>query len=207
MAAPLSFPGPRHTQDRAFAMLPAAASTISAALTAIIVVVVALAIREDLLRHRIPNALNLSALTLGLGLALLGAGVGGLAQAAGGVLVGCAALLPIYLLGGMGAGDVKLMSAAGAYLGPSGALLAAAVALVAGAVLAVGIVIWRVAQARSQPATAPSIVSSSASRTAASIALVRKERFPYAIAIAVGVVVVLWLRGALGSLLAVAGVQ
>lgn len=188
-------------------MLPAAGSTLPAVSTAIIVVVVALAIREDLLRHRIPNALNLSALTLGLGLALLGAGVGGLGQAASGVLVGFAALLPIYLLGGMGAGDVKLMSAAGAYLGPSGALLAAAVALVAGAVLAMGIVIWRMSQAKSLEVTSPSIEAPPRPRTAAAIARARKERFPYAIAIAVGVVAVLWLRGALGGLMAVAGIQ
>jgi prepilin peptidase CpaA len=106
----------------------------------------------------------------------------------------------------MGAGDVKLMSAAGAYLGPGGALLAAASALVAGAVLAVGICVWRVSQSRRMAQGSPSVGTSAAWRVAASIAIVRKERFPYAIAIAVGVITVLWLRGALGGLAAVAGV-
>jgi prepilin peptidase CpaA len=188
-------------------MLPIAGLEISAALTGVLCVVVALAIREDLLRHRIPNALNATALALGLGLAFLGAGTDGLVHAAGGVVVGFAALAPLYLLGGMGAGDVKLMSAAGAYLGPSAALLAAASALVAGAVLAVGIGAWRVAQTRRMVQTYPSTGTSAAWQVAASIAIVRKERFPYAIAIAVGVITVLWLRGALANLAAVAGVQ
>lgn len=47
---------------------------------------------------------------------ILGGAGGGLA-ALGGLAVGFAALIPFYALGGLGAGDVKLMAAAGSLLG------------------------------------------------------------------------------------------
>lgn len=47
---------------------------------------------------------------------VLGGAPGGLA-ALGGLAVGLAALMPFYALGGLGAGDVKLMAAAGSLLG------------------------------------------------------------------------------------------
>src|SRR5262249_41300396 len=40
-----------------------------------------------------------------------------IAGSLGGVLFGFAALVPLYVLGGMGGGDVKLMAAIGAWLG------------------------------------------------------------------------------------------
>jgi prepilin peptidase CpaA len=47
---------------------------------------------------------------------ILGGSAGGLA-ALGGLAVGFAALIPFYALGGLGAGDVKLMATAGSLLG------------------------------------------------------------------------------------------
>ena len=68
---------------------------------------------------------------------LVGGGVAGLGSAAGGWLVGCAAFLPFFLLGGMGAGDVKLMAALGAWVGPHTAIWVALYAGLAGGPLAV----------------------------------------------------------------------
>ena len=49
-------------------------------------------------------------------------GLPGLGLSLGGWLVGCALFLPWFLLRGMGAGDVKLLAALGAWLGPRDAL-------------------------------------------------------------------------------------
>ena len=53
-----------------------------------------------------------------------------------GLVLGLGLFLPFYLLGVMGAGDVKLMAMVGAFIGPSHVLWAALYTLVAGGVLA-----------------------------------------------------------------------
>ena len=178
----------------------------SASLTGALLVVLALAVRSDLLRNRVPNSLNLAGLILGVGLSALAAGPIGVGYSVAGTVVGCAALMPFYFLRGMGAGDVKLMGAAGAFLGPIDALLAGALALVVGALVAVVIICWRLVEPRVQLLEDSSGAAALGSRRiATTISTVRKERFPYAIAIAVGVLAVLWWRGSLGSLLGASG--
>lgn len=73
----------------------------------------------DLRYRRIPNWLNLSAITLGLGVNLLLFEFHGFVLALLGL--GCSLLVyvPLYLVRGMGAGDVKLMAAVGAIVGPT----------------------------------------------------------------------------------------
>jgi prepilin peptidase CpaA len=179
---------------------------IRAVMTGAVLIVLALAVREDLLRQRIPNVLNASALVLGLAMGSLVEGVSGLMNSVGGALVGCAALVPFYLRRGMGAGDVKLMAAVGSFLGPSSALLAAAVALVAGCVLALAIVVSRLIETRAVPEASAPGAATAAWRAAATFSISRNERFPYAVAIGIGVVTVLWLQGALGGLWAALGI-
>jgi prepilin peptidase CpaA len=67
---------------------------------------------------------------LGAGTALLG------------VLVGLALFLPLYLLRAMGAGDVKLLAALGAFMGPVEVIGLALSVLVAGGLLAVLRMLW-----------------------------------------------------------------
>lgn len=88
----------------------------------------------DSLRHRIPNVLTVSAATVGLVLGVSTLGVTGLIAAGEGLLVGLFLFLPLYLLGGFGAGDVKALAAAGSFLGPHGALVATACTLIAGGI-------------------------------------------------------------------------
>lgn len=73
----------------------------------------------DLRIRRIPNWLNLSGLLLGLGLNLYFESLHGLMSSAGGLLLALCIYIPLYALRGMGAGDVKLMAAIGAMVGPS----------------------------------------------------------------------------------------
>lgn len=60
-----------------------------------------------------------------------------------GTVVGLALLLPAYAIGGMGAGDVKLLAGVGAWIHSTHTAYAFAVSVIAGAVLAVLMVLYR----------------------------------------------------------------
>lgn len=96
------------------------------------------AIGTDLHSSRIPNWLTFST----MGFALLGHtwtyGTSGTLFSMAGLGVGLALFVIPYAAGGMGAGDVKLMAAIGALLGPEGALLSGLLAIMIGGVYAVG---------------------------------------------------------------------
>ena len=153
--------------------------------------VLAAAVWLDFARHRIPNVLTFGALGAGLLLSAVGAGLDGAVTAFAGAAVAIACFMPVYLMKGMGGGDVKLMAAAGAFLGPFNAFLAAMLTLAAGAVLGVAVLAWRILELRT---------NSGALASGPALAQMRKERFPYAAAIAVGVITTLWLRGLLQPL-------
>jgi prepilin peptidase CpaA len=101
---------------------------------------------DDLRRRSISNRINLGGLAAGLVCHTASRGLAGLAWSAGGAAVGFAVFLAVYCLGGMGAGDLKLMAAFGALLGPSCILIAALLAAPIGAVMAVACLLgnWRV---------------------------------------------------------------
>jgi len=91
----------------------------------------------DLRTRRIPNALT--ATLAGLGIGMAAAGVSGVTLPASllGFVVGLALMMPGHVLGATGAGDVKLMAAMGAIVGPALAVSAFLFTAVAGGVLAV----------------------------------------------------------------------
>jgi prepilin peptidase CpaA len=60
-----------------------------------------------------------------------------------GMAVGLGLLLPLYAIGGMGAGDVKLLAGLGAWMGATHTLYAFCVTAIAGAVLSIAMVMWR----------------------------------------------------------------
>ncbi|MEW5875160.1 MAG: prepilin peptidase [Candidatus Zixiibacteriota bacterium] len=73
----------------------------------------------DLLWRRIPNVVTLPTVGIGLLLGSILGGWKGLGLAAAGMGAGFVLMIVPYYLGGMGAGDVKLMAAIGALLGLS----------------------------------------------------------------------------------------
>jgi prepilin peptidase CpaA len=78
----------------------------------------------DLRFRRIPNWLTLSGVLLGIGLnLLLGSSDYNWRSALMGLGLAFGVYFPLYLLRGMGAGDVKLMSAIGALVGPGNWLI------------------------------------------------------------------------------------
>ena len=70
----------------------------------------------DLRNFRVYNALTVPLLLTGLVYHAIDDGAAGLYESAGGMLVGFGTLIVFYAMGGLGAGDVKLMAAIGAWL-------------------------------------------------------------------------------------------
>ena len=161
-------------------------------------------LRGRLLRHRIPKRAESGCAGPGAWPGVIGRRVatGWSFHAAAVRWSDAPSLVPFYLLRGMGAGDVKLMAAAGAFLGPSRRIARGRPCRSSpGAVLAVGD--HCVATGRARPIQWVGVDRGRSSRgwrrRQRRLSIVRKERFPYAVAIAVGVVATLWLQGSLGS--------
>ena len=102
-----------------------------------------IAVASDLRRHRIPNFLIVLGLALGLAGQAYSGGIGGLGDGALGLLVGFGVFLPLYALGGMAAGDVKLMAMVGSFMTPNTALWTALFSLIAGGMCGVLLVLVR----------------------------------------------------------------
>jgi prepilin peptidase CpaA len=107
-------------------------------------------------------------------------------------------LFPLFVLGGMGAADVKLLAAVGAWLGPAGALWTGLYGAVAGGVLAL-----IVSVARGYAGTALKNVGRMLRlwtvvgiQPVAGLTLAEKTtvRLPYALPLAAGALVTLWLH-------------
>ena len=111
---------------------------------AIVTVLVCSCALADLRRGRIPNALTLGALALGIAVhgSVPGTG-GGVVFALAGAAAGGGLFIVPFALGGMGGGDVKLMAAVGAWVGPSAVLWVALFAALAGGALALVHLAWR----------------------------------------------------------------
>jgi len=91
----------------------------------------------DIRTRRIPNLLTFGSAAAALIYHGATGGLAGLFDSMGGWLVGALLFAPMFLLGGMGAGDVKLLAALGAWLGPWSGLWVGVYSSVAGGVFAV----------------------------------------------------------------------
>lgn len=97
---------------------------------------------------RVPNKLTLPMIVAGWIYSMIAYHVtgdgwyAGLGWSLAGTAVGLATLLPAYSIGGMGAGDVKMMGAIGAWIYCANTFYAFCVSAIVGAVLSVGMVLW-----------------------------------------------------------------
>ena len=168
----------------------------SAAWAAVALAVAACAF--DLRTRRIPNALTFGAAAAGFLFHGLFSGLAGFGWSVAGWAVGLLLFLPLFLLRGMGGGDVKLLAAIGAWIGPGTVIWVALFASIAGGVFALALALtrgytrqaftnlwgllsyWKVMGMRPNPAltleTAPA------------------SRLPYALPMAAGLGLALWLR-------------
>ena len=139
----------------------------------------------DLRTRRIPNALTAAMAGIGIGLAATGISGVSLGAAALGFVFGFLLMLPGHALGATGAGDVKLMAAVGAIVGPAVVFKAFLFTAVAGGVLAVAVALRRRRFAATLAGTARIIATPGDARREIRSA-VPDSRFAYGPAIAVG---------------------
>jgi prepilin peptidase CpaA len=165
---------------------------------AIVLTVAAVAVVCDIRARRIPNVLTFGAAGAALVFALATGGASGLGLAAAGWFAGALLFFPFFALGGMGAGDVKLLAALAAWLGPLDAVWLAIFAAMAGGIFGVIVALlhgylrqalanvwlmlmhWRVSGL--QPVAGLTLRDN------------RAPRLAYAIPIMIGVMCTLWRR-------------
>ena len=176
------------------AMLELMVSLVLSGRTGVLLLLLATAAVIDVRSHRIPNWLVLS----GAVYALVYNTVfppwlhGTFLFPLGGLGLGLAMFLPLYLLRAMGAGDVKLLAMCGAFLGSNEIWRAALVVLITGGVLGVVFVLANGSALRVyQNLTALFRVGALDTMTGAVPSLripasVSAGRLPYGVAIAVG---------------------
>lgn len=152
----------------------------------------------DLRTRRIPNILTFGAAVLAIALHAYFGGWTGAGIALLGWIVGAAFFFPLFALGGMGAGDVKLLAALGACLGPAVTIWLALFSAIAGG--AMGLIVsvmsgyltqaivnilwmfrfWRA----SGPKPVPEVT----------LATHKGPRLAYALPVFAGLMVTLWLQ-------------
>jgi prepilin peptidase CpaA len=153
----------------------------------------------DIRQHRIPNTLVVLVLLVGLIANVAVDPIPGIIDWTAGLLISFIIFIPFYVGGGMGAGDVKLMAAVAALLGPTAGTIATASTLVAGMPLALIIVAYRRSRAShysvaAAPATNLRFHHDAASGSENAVEGKTKS-IPYAAAIATGAIIALWWSG------------
>ena len=141
----------------------------------------------DLRTRRVPNALTATFAVVAFAVAATGLGRISIGAALVGCVLGIAFMLPGHIFGATGAGDVKLFAAAGALLGPMPTIRAFMYTAMAGGVLALIVAVRRRRLQRTIGATAR-LVSQGSVAAAEIEAPETDNRFAYAPAIAIGVV-------------------
>ena len=165
--------------------------------TGVLIAALVVAAWSDVKTGRIPNELVYSGIAVALAYSGLAPVRGAdLLSALGGLGIGLVLLLPLYLMRAMGAGDVKLMAMAGAFLGFPDALTALLASFLAGGVLSL-VVALRKRSLRLALTNLALMVRGAARRglrlDAADTALTA-GRMPYGVAIAAGTIGYLVLR-------------
>jgi prepilin peptidase CpaA len=160
------------------------------------VLTVAAACVSDVSTSRIPNALTFAAAALAVVFHATAPGGLGVTHAVLGLSVGLAVFFPLFALGAMGAGDVKLMAAIGAWVGWNPVILVALYGSVAGGVLALVVAARRryLKQAFSNIRMLGMfwLVNGLKPLPELTLESTHTLRLPYAVAIAAGLAVTLW---------------
>ena len=151
----------------------------------------------DLRSRRIPNSLSGPALLTGVSVNWLLSGPAGLVHSLAGMLLLILLLIAPFALGGIGGGDVKMMAAVGAWLGPR----LGAASVTAGVVIGGAIMVAHLARTRQLTATLQRIrnmlLSACVARSLAplrvSASAPQAIALPYSIPLALGTLIVLFI--------------
>lgn len=108
-----------------------------------LIILVAAAAWSDLRTRRIPNWITVSGAGIALGLHIVYGGVSGALQSLAGAALGLGMFLSLYVGGGMGAGDVKLFGAVGAFAGPQALVLIFVFTGLLGGIAGIGMALYR----------------------------------------------------------------
>ena len=156
------------------------------------------AVASDVATRRIPNLLTFGAAFAAFAAHGYATGWTGAGLSLAGWLLGTTFFFPVFALGGMGAGDLKLLGALGAWLGPAAVAWVALYSGIAGGLMALFVAAfsgylttamrniwglltyWRIAGVR----PAPELMLSSQ----------QGPRLAYAVPVLAGVVVTLWIK-------------
>lgn len=166
-----------------------------------IVLVVAAVI--DGWKLKVPNWITFPFVIAGWGYSLALFGWEGLGWSVLGTAVGLALLLPAYAIGGMGAGDVKLLAGVGAWVWGTVTFYAFCVSAVIGGLMAIGMVLYRRKWAKHKAqffSILTEILVVRSPDTLAALAAERKSTMmllPYGIPICIGTILYFALAGML----------
>ena len=149
---------------------------------------------SDLRTRRIPNKLVLVIAASGVLFSLAAAPtLASLGRSVAGLLIGFAIWFPFYLLRLLGAGDVKLFAAAGAWLGPALTLKAALLSALAGGVLSVVFLLADGALVTTLGGLLAWTANLRRNRWVHPVALSQvKRQLPYGVALSVGAALAAW---------------
>ena len=95
------------------------------------------AVATDFRAQKIPNLITLPLMLYGLCYHVITSGFSGLSFSFLGIITGIGIFIIPYIMGGMGAGDAKLMGGAGALIGAKGAFISGIFSILLGLVYAV----------------------------------------------------------------------
>ncbi|MBN2008858.1 prepilin peptidase [candidate division KSB1 bacterium] len=112
-------------------------------LSILLIIIVIVAAYTDITRRKIHNILTLPAIVVGLALNVILPGQSGIWNSLLGFAVGFGIFLVMFLFGGMGGGDVKLMGAIGAFKGYPFILDAMLFSIFTGGILALLVMAFR----------------------------------------------------------------
>jgi Flp pilus assembly protein protease CpaA len=165
-------------------------------------VFIAVCCAVDLRTRRIPNLISGSAMLLGLGLNLAYFGVAGLLASVTGLVVTMAVLFGPFALGGIGAGDVKMMGAVGALLGLQLTLMGLGIGAVVGGVIMI-VHLARVGRLREKlAATGDMVYAATVTRSVLPLKVSAADQgaiaLPYSVPLGLGIVAMLAIAGPLG---------
>lgn len=110
-------------------------------ITVILCLVLLVAVITDIQSQRIPNVLTFPSALLAIGIHSVHTGFHGFLFSFYGMLAGTFLLLIPYIMGGMGAGDAKLMGAVGAFVGAKAVMGVFLLTALCGGIYAVGLVL------------------------------------------------------------------
>jgi len=175
--------------DRIDALPPVLAMFLAEPRLIVLVGLLALAVVVDMRALRLPSWLTVGGVVLGLVLSLVpDVGPGPVFfKALGGAATGLAVLLPLYVMRFMGGGDLKLMAAVGAFVGPINVLLVVPLTFIAGGLFALAWAVWHHSLSSLRMNLHAALYAQPGTQ-AALLRLSSTGRLPYAIAIGTGTV-------------------